>query len=387
MRKNESDEVEKSMKAIDVNLIVRRAFHQFIKGTTTVKTPGSLYTTETAMLSMTIHPEDKRKIIGDVFMKVTDEIIREMKLQPEDVFIAQGTLRPDLIESASILASANADTIKTHHNDTELVRKLRSQGRVVEPLKDFHKDEVRRLGYDLGLPASIVARHPFPGPGLAIRILCADDAFIEKDFSETQVIVKVIVDYAEKVKKNHALLNRVAGVTTKEEQNELSRISSSIQLSASVLPIRSVGVQGDARTYNYVVGLSSDKEPNWNDMIFLSKLIPRILHNINRVCFIFGTPVAHQITDVTHTFLSNYTIGQIRQADYIVNKVIRQTYFSAELTHNISQFLFTETRRVQSHGRYLTNASCPHTSSFRQRSRRQETINSAFGRPSSIRHQ
>jgi GMP synthase (glutamine-hydrolysing) len=110
MRKNESDDVETTMKSIGVNLVVKRAFHQFIKGTTTVKTPGSLYTTETPMLSMTIHPEDKRKIIGDVFMKVSNEIIREMKLQPEEVFIAQGTLRPDLIESASILASSNADT-------------------------------------------------------------------------------------------------------------------------------------------------------------------------------------------------------------------------------------------------------------------------------------
>lgn len=82
-------------------------------------------------------------------------------------------------------------------------------------------------------------------------------------------------------------------------------------------------ISGDKRTYNYVVGLSSDPkvEPNWTDMIFLAKLIPRILHNVNRVCYIFGPPVGFQITDVTHTFLSKYTIGQIRQADHIVNSV------------------------------------------------------------------
>lgn len=74
-----------------------------------------------------------------------------------------GTLRPDLIESASELASGKADAIKTHHNDTELVRELRKQGRVVEPLRDFHKDEVRSIGKDLGLPAELVQRHPFPG--------------------------------------------------------------------------------------------------------------------------------------------------------------------------------------------------------------------------------
>ncbi|KAG5674427.1 hypothetical protein PVAND_004399 [Polypedilum vanderplanki] len=324
MRKNESENVEQSLKELGVNLIVKKAFHQFIKGTTTVKLPGSLYTTETPLLSMTINPEDKRKIIGDVFMKVSNEILREMKMRPEDVYLAQGTLRPDLIESASALVSSKADTIKTHHNDTELVRKLRDEGRVVEPLKDFHKDEVRQLGYDLGLPPSIVERHPFPGPGLAIRIVCADDAYLEKDFSETQVVVKVIVDYQKKLKKNHALLNRVSGVTTKEEQDELCRISSSIELSATVLPIRSVGVQGDKRSYNYVVGLSSQTPPNWQDMIFLAKLIPRILHNVNRVCFIFGNPVMYQITDVTHTFLSKYTVGQVRQADYIVNTILNE---------------------------------------------------------------
>jgi GMP synthase (glutamine-hydrolysing) len=245
MRKNESDIVETSLRGIGVNLIVKKAFHQFIKGTTTVKLPGSLYTTETSLLSMTISPEDKRKIIGDVFIKVSNEVLRDLKMKPEDVLLAQGTLRPDLIESASSIASAKADVIKTHHNDTELVRKLRDEGRVVEPLKDFHKDEVRQLGYDLGLPPALVERHPFPGPGLAIRVLCAEDAYIEKDFSETQVVVKVIVDYQNKLKKNHALLNRVSGVTTKEEQDELCRISSSIELSATVLPIRSVGVQGD----------------------------------------------------------------------------------------------------------------------------------------------
>lgn len=324
MRKNESDNVERTLREIGVNLVVKKAFHQFIKGTTTVKMPGSLYTNETPLLNMTINPEDKRKIIGDVFIKVSNEVVREMNLRPEDVFFAQGTLRPDLIESASSLVSSKADTIKTHHNDTELVRKLREEGRVVEPLKDFHKDEVRQLGYDLGLPPHLVERHPFPGPGLGIRILCADDAYIEKDFSETQVVVKLIVDFAEKVKKNHALLNRVTSVASKEEQDELNRISSSIEISATVLPIRSVGVQGDKRSYNYVVGLSSERQPNWQDMIFLAQLIPRILHNVNRVCFIFGSPVVYQISDVTHTVLSKYTLGQVRQADHIVNNILHE---------------------------------------------------------------
>lgn len=188
MRHEESEKVEKSLRDIGINLIVKKAHFQFIKGTTEIVTPGSNYITVSPILMCCTNPEDKRKIIGDVFMNVSNEVIRELNLHTEDVFLAQGTLRPDLIESASSLVSSNADKIKTHHNDTELVRKLREAGRVVEPLKDFHKDEVRMIGHDLGLPLEIVERHPFPGPGLAIRVLCADEAYIEKDFSETQVM-------------------------------------------------------------------------------------------------------------------------------------------------------------------------------------------------------
>lgn len=101
---------------------------------------------QTKMLCQTVNPEEKRKIIGDIFVNVANEVISELNLRPDEVFLGQGTLRPDLIESASVLASDKAVVIKTHHNDTELVRQLREAGRVVEPLKDFHKDEVRALG-------------------------------------------------------------------------------------------------------------------------------------------------------------------------------------------------------------------------------------------------
>lgn len=188
LRKDESIEVEASLKKIGLEIKVLNCFYKFFKATTNIRKPNTTYNSETPMLCFALNPEDKRKIIGDTFLKVANDAIKDLNLDPNEVFVAQGTLRPDLIESASELVSKNADTIKTHHNDTELVRQLRAAGRVVEPLKDFHKDEVRQLGRDLGLPDALVERHPFPGPGLAIRILCASEPYMERDFAETQVI-------------------------------------------------------------------------------------------------------------------------------------------------------------------------------------------------------
>merc|ERR1711972_502041 len=124
---------------------------------------------------------------------VSERIQRELGLDPNDTFLAQGTLRPDLIESASSLVSSKADAIKTHHNDTELVRELRKKGRVIEPLMDYHKDEVRELGMNLGLPRELVMRQPFPGPGLGVRLICASAPFVGDDFQLTNTAVQDIV--------------------------------------------------------------------------------------------------------------------------------------------------------------------------------------------------
>lgn len=336
MRKNESARVAQSLQKLGLNIRVINAQCAFSGGTTVVpidRNEPNSRTRVTKMLSQTADPEEKRKIIGDVFVKISDDFLAEMNLKPEEVLLAQGTLRPDLIESASTLASSKADVIKTHHNDSELIRKLRSEGRVVEPLKDFHKDEVRALGRDLGLPRDLVMRHPFPGPGLAIRVLCAEEPYIERDFSETQVLVKIIVEFDQMLQKKHALLNRVEGVTTDEEREVLRRISSKQKLSATLLPIRSVGVQGDCRSYSYVAGISSEQDPDWDDMMFLAVLIPRICRNINRVCYIFGGLVKEIVPDLTPTYLTNNVISTIRHADDVATTALQ----NAGLMDSVSQ--------------------------------------------------
>ncbi|XP_014276827.1 GMP synthase [glutamine-hydrolyzing] isoform X1 [Halyomorpha halys] len=336
MRKGESLKVEQSLRKLSIDLKVVNASKQFMHGTTTI--PGdrnepTSRSSVTRMLCMTASPEEKRKIIGDIFVEVANEMIADLKLSVDEVVLAQGTLRPDLIESASQLASGKAHAIKTHHNDSHLIRSLREMGKVVEPLKDFHKDEVRQLGQDLGLPNEIVMRHPFPGPGLAIRVLCGDEPYLERDFSETQVLVKIIVEYDQMLQKNHALLNRVENATSEEERVQLRKVSSKQHLAATVLPIRSVGVQGDCRSYSYVVGISCEKEPDWLDLVVLSKLIPRVCHNVNRVCYIAGGLVKDPVQDITPTFLTTQVLATVRQADHLVSQVL----YSSDCMSKISQ--------------------------------------------------
>ncbi|XP_049703918.2 GMP synthase [glutamine-hydrolyzing] isoform X1 [Helicoverpa armigera] len=322
MRKNESAKVERCLRELGVRLHVVNAAHQFRQGSTVVREAGGR-SRHTPLLCHAAAPEDKRKIIGDVFIRVAEQAVHDLNLQEDQVLLGQGTLRPDLIESASSLCSNNAATIKTHHNDTELVRALRQRGRVVEPLRDFHKDEVRALGMELGLPAALVERQPFPGPGLAVRVLCQDEPYAERDFAETQVIVKIMVEYASMCVKSHALLGRVANASTPAEQAELKRISSKSPVAATLLPLRSVGVQGDGRTYSYAVALSTERyPPDWKDMHYLAKLIPRVCHNVNRVCYAFGGIIKEQVTDITPTFLTQQVISTLRQADDLATQIL-----------------------------------------------------------------
>jgi len=336
MRKNESEQVRDSLHKIGLNVKVVPASLEFMNGDTMVNDVAP--PRKTPLLCHVTDPEDKRRIIGDTFMRVANEVIEDLSLNPDEVILGQGTLRPDLIESASGLASGNADVIKTHHNDTDLVRQLRQKNKVIEPLADFHKDEVRRLGADLNIPNELTQRHPFPGPGLAIRILCAHEAHMEKDFAETQVLCRLVVNFAEMAAKGHALLNRIENITTDQERSDLKVITGRLKYVATLLPIRTVGVQGDARSYSYAVAISCSKEQlgaqEWTDMLYFAKLIPRVCHNINRVTYVFGGVVEHPVTDVTPTMLTPNVISTLRQADHLANQVLNA---NQESKNNLSQ--------------------------------------------------
>jgi GMP synthase (glutamine-hydrolysing) len=169
-------------------------------------------------------PEKKRKIIGNLFIDIFEEEANRL----EGVeFLAQGTIYPDVIESAGA-KSGKAHVIKSHHNVGGLPDYMKLK--LVEPLRELFKDEVRKIGVELGLPYEMVYRHPFPGPGLGVRIL----GEVKKEYADLLRLADHI--YIEEL-RNHDLYDQVS------------------QAFAVFLPVKSVGVVGDARRYEYVVTL------------------------------------------------------------------------------------------------------------------------------------
>lgn len=212
-----------------------------------------------------VDPEQKRKIIGHLFIEVFEEAIKnELKKYPI-AYLAQGTIYPDRIESAS--ASKTAAKIKSHHNLT-LPEKL--EFKILEPIKDLYKDEVRRVGLILGLPKELIWRHPFPGPGLAIRIV------------------------GEITKERLAIL-READAIFIEELKKAGEYEKIWQAFAALLPVRVVGVMGDCRTYEYIIalravdsvdGMSADWHKIPNELLEkISSAIIGKVRGVNRVLY------------------------------------------------------------------------------------------------------
>jgi GMP synthase (glutamine-hydrolysing) len=218
-------------------------------------------------------PERKRKIIGNEFIKVFEAAARELKKTDPGHYryLAQGTLYPDVIESVSISGNPAA-LIKSHHNVGGLPERMKFE--LVEPLRQLFKDEVRRVGEELGLPKDIVHRQPFPGPGLAVRI-------VGEITAERLRIV------------------READLILLEEMKSAGWYYKVWQSFAALLPVRSVGVMGDERTYDYTIALrivtSQDgMTADWVRLPYdlLAKISARIINEVkgaNRVVYDIST--------------------------------------------------------------------------------------------------
>jgi len=266
MRQDESRDIAAAVRALGfMNLSVVQAETIFLK-----------------RLAGVTDPERKRAIIGALFVEVLHEEIGRLHLGDEWTLV-QGTIYPDRIESGGTQKSAR---IKTHHNRVPEIERMIEQGKVLEPLADLYKDEVREVGRKLGLPAPLVDRHPFPGPGLAIRVLATDGAV-------------------------------PPGFDAGQEQAQAQ--ASKLGLSARVLPVHSVGVQGDSRTYRHPVVLWSDSGawPGWSAMKACAATIVNEVQSLNRVLYA-AQPPGDLLLKPCH--LEKAVVDRLRAVDALVRE-------------------------------------------------------------------
>jgi GMP synthase (glutamine-hydrolysing) len=227
-------------------------------------------------------PESKRLIIGKLFVDIANQELAELEKE-YNVMLVQGTIYPDTIESGS---SAKSAKIKTHHNRVSEIEKLIEQGRIIEPIKELYKDEVRELGEKLGLPQHLVQRHPFPGPGLAIRVICSD--------------------------KQQSVKSDLSG------QEYFDKILSTAAMKGIILPIKSVGVQGDFRTYHHpaVFWFKDNSLFNWKILNDLSARVINRISSVNRLIF---SPEPLEL-ELREQYLTKEVLDKLRKVDHILRK-------------------------------------------------------------------
>lgn len=280
LRKNERGEVERSLKEAGFeNLHVKDASETYFQA-----------------LEGIYDPEAKRKIIGDLFLKVQAKVVEELGLNPDNWLLGQGTIYPDTIESGG---TRHAAVIKTHHNRVAQIEQLIKEGKVIEPLAQLYKDEVRAVGEKLGLPEHLVWRHPFPGPGLGVRCLCAQE---------------------EKYPHNHSLL-----------EDKIDEELKAKGMECWVLPIQSVGVQGDFRTYKNPLAIIGDSTMEELEHV-ATDLINRH-EDINRVLWTMH-PANIDTLKVEKVFITPERIKLLQEADAVVDGFIHEK----GLNHDIWQF-------------------------------------------------
>jgi len=270
MRKSESASVKQALERLGFhNLIVVDRSDDFLR----------------AVAGIT-DPQAKRKAIGDEFMYVKDRELASLRFNPDEWLLGQGTLYPDIIESGG---TRHADVIKTHHNRTDMIKEMVARGLVVEPLDQLYKDEVREVGERLGLPHNLVWRHPFPGPGIAVRVLCDTGGVSSEDFDR--------------------LCGQVAEKALPAGYNSM------------ILPVRSVGVQGDCRTYAHPAALAGPLD--WERLDRLSTDITNGISGVNRVVLVIGGGPLKPLASRAAT-LTRERLDLLREADHLAMQVLRE---------------------------------------------------------------
>ncbi len=281
MRLGESDDILKFLAADGFqNIEIARAEARFLRE-----------------LAGVAEPEQKRAVIGRLFVEVLREKLHELALG-ENWKLVQGTIYPDTIESGG---TKNAAKIKTHHNRVPEIQAMIDRGLVVEPLRDLYKDEVRLLGRELGLPQPLLDRHPFPGPGLGIRLLCHDGSRPPSPCGMGESGWELPPAVFTSFQPDSPTAQGRGGLES---------------LRGRILPVKSVGVQGDERSYRHpaVIWSPDGRWPAWPQLNALANRLVNELADINRVVISLENLTGVEFT-LRETFIERAGLDRLRQVD------------------------------------------------------------------------
>jgi GMP synthase (glutamine-hydrolysing) len=230
-------------------------------------------------------PESKRRVIGEMFVRVFEDEARKLNLQ--SMLLGQGTIYPDRIETGG---TRRADVIKTHHNRVAVIEEMIAAGRVIEPLAELYKVEVREMGQQLGIDPKLLWRHPFPGPGLGVRLLCSDG-------------------------------NPPAGHDAEKAQPIIDAIAGAAGLQGLLLPVRSVGVKADLRSYEQPILLWG--ETGWEKMLQAAAQLYARVPGVNR-CVLDLTGRGAAKAEPTVGTVTRERLDLLREADDIVMRALER---------------------------------------------------------------
>jgi len=242
-----------------------------------------------AALDGVYDPEKKRQIIGDLYLDVKDNVSKRLGLNANEWILAQGTIYPDVLETAA-KGEDSGNKIKTHHNRVDAIMELVEKGLIVEPVAPLYKDEVRAVGEKLGLPRDLVWRHPFPGPGLGVRVLCSDGSAIDD----------IPVDDAAKLKD----------------------ITAKAGYESTLLPLRCTGNRDGRRTYTRPVLIKGNFD--WDAIGKLVTDITASVPSVNRIVYALDTqePSSYRLIKA---HITRHRLDNLRKIDAIVTAALKET--------------------------------------------------------------
>lgn len=255
-----------------------------------------------------IDSQEKTKIIGETFLQVHNKIVETQNLLESQLILAQGTLYPDVIKKG---ATKNTHSIKIHQTKVAGIQNLLSKGLIIEPLKDLYKEEVRLIGKKIGLPEELVMRHPFPGTGLSINIICSNDVLSSQEERDLK-------------KANQQI-----------QELHLTEIFDRETIEIKTLPIKTIGKNGyfKTRKFSAILKVDSKKIPDWEILEKASSFITNSVEDVNRIIYCI---YEKENCVLQEQFCTKKRLDQTREVDEIVIDELKENNWYSKISQHLT---------------------------------------------------